>query len=204
MGRITLWIICAGLLVILVLRVFDSSQENSSPKLPADLADAPDLLMATATILQYRPDGTLNYRLTARQIRHFDSENITRLRDAKLHLIDTDGKPPWDISARSGEIRQIREQQTTGQSTEDVVFLEDQVEMSQENPDGSFVRLQTPSIYYYPERQYAETTQNVMIDTDVGRTKAIGLQGELQQGLLRLFSSDEERVHTIVLRNQFR
>jgi hypothetical protein len=43
-----------------------------------------------------------------------------------------------------------------------------------------------------------------MIDTDVGRTKAAGLQGELQQGLFRLFSSERERVHTIVLRPQFR
>lgn len=202
MAKITTWVICAGLLVMIVLMVFDSAEETArTPLLPSDLADAPNLLMTTATILQYREDGTLNYRLKAGQIRHFDAENVTRLRDASLHLIDTEGKPPWDIQARSGEIRQ---HQTPGQPAEEVVFLNDQVEMTQEHPDGSFVRLQTPSIYYYSERQYAETTQNVMIDTDVGRTKAIGLQGELQQGLLRLFSSAEERVHTIVLRNQFR
>jgi len=201
MAKISTWVVCAGLLVVCVLMVFDSAEESSRAPLPADLADAPNLLMATATILQYREDGTLNYRLAASQIRHFDAENITRLQDASLHLLDSEGKPPWDIQARTGEIRQNL---SPGQPAEEVVFLNDQVEMTQEYPDGSFVRVNTPSIYYYPERQYAETTQNVMIDTDVGRTKAIGLQGELQQGLLRLFSSEEERVHTIVLRNQFR
>jgi len=201
MAKLSTWVICAGLLVALVLMVFDSADETSRDPLPADLADAPNLLMATATILQYREDGTLNYRLSARQIRHFDADNVTHLRDASLHLLDSEGKPPWDIEARSGEIRQHL---TPGQPAEEVVFLSDQVEMTQENADGSFVRVQTPSIYYYSERQYAETTQNVMIDTDVGRTKASGLQGELQQGLLRLFSSADERVHTIVLRNQFR
>ena len=59
-------------------------------------------------------------------------------------------------------------------------------------------------MFYYPDRQYAETSRNVMITTDVGRTKAAGLQGELQQGLIRLFSNERERVHTIVLRSQFR
>jgi LPS export ABC transporter protein LptC len=201
MVKISTWVVCAGLMVMLVLMVFDSAEETADTQLPSELADAPNLLMATATILQYREDGTLNYRLAASQIRHFDTENVTRLRDASLHLIDSEGKAPWDIRARSGEIRQHL---TPDQPPEEVVFLQDQVEMTQENPDGSFVRLQTPSIYYYSERQYAETAQNVMIDTDVGRTKAIGLQGELQQGLLRLFSSDEERVHTIVLPNQFR
>lgn len=201
MTKISTWVICAGLLVMIVLVVFDSAEEFTSSQLPAELADAPNLLMATATILQYREDGTLNYRLAASQIRHFDAENITRLRDANLHLIDSEGKPPWDIEANSGEIRQHL---VPGRPAEEVVYLKDQVEMTQENPDGSFIRVQTPSIDYYSERQYAETTQNVMIDTDVGRTKAIGLQGELQQGLLKLFSSEEERVHTIVLRNQFR
>ena len=64
--------------------------------------------------------------------------------------------------------------------------------------------MRTPALYLYPDRQYAETDQDVIIDTDVGRTKAVGLQGDLQQGLLNLFSSADQRVHTIVLLGQFK
>jgi lipopolysaccharide export system protein LptC len=201
MSRLTLWVICALFVAITVILISGTEELTPSASLPEELADSPDLLMVTANILRYRSDGDLSYRLAAEQIRHFDEEQLTRLATAHLHLIDSEGKPPWDIHAGAGEISQ---RSGAGEIPEEVVFLHDEVTMVQESPDGSFIRLQTPSMFYYPDRQYAETTQNVMIDTDVGRTKAAGLQGELQQGLIRLFSSERERVHTIVLRSQFR
>lgn len=201
MSRLSLWIICAALVAVGVILMSSSDQPEPSAVLPDALDDAPDLLMAGANILRYRPDGSLSYRLAARQIRHFDAQPVTRLDTAHLHLIDQADQPPWDVHAGAGEITR---QPGPSAAAEEVVFLHDQVEMAQEDPDGSFIRLQTPSIYYYPDRQYAETSQNVMIDTDVGRTKAAGLQGELQHGLIRLFSSERVRVHTIVLRPQFR
>ena len=201
MPRLTLWIVCAVLVAIVVILISGSDEAATTASLPEELADSPDLLMVNADILRYRSDGNLSYRLDAEQIRHFDEDQITRLQTAHLHLLDSQGKPPWDIHAGAGEISQKSQ---ADQPPEEVVFLHDEVNMAQENPDGSFIRLQTPSMFYYPDRQYAETSRNVMITTDVGRTKAAGLQGELQQGLIRLFSNERERVHTIVLRSQFR
>jgi hypothetical protein len=43
-----------------------------------------------------------------------------------------------------------------------------------------------------------------MITTHAGRTRAVGLQGNLDQGLLKLFSNDEQRVHTVILADQFK
>jgi hypothetical protein len=43
-----------------------------------------------------------------------------------------------------------------------------------------------------------------MIDTNAGRTRAIGLTADLDAGLLKLSSDRKERVHTIVLPGQFR
>jgi lipopolysaccharide export system protein LptC len=201
MPRFTLWVVCAVLVAVIVILISGSDEPGTTTNLPDELADSPDLLMVGANILRYRHDGNLSYRLVADQIRHFDKDQVTRLQIAHLHLLDSEGKPPWDIRAGAGEISQ---RSRADQIVEEVVFLHDEVNMVQVNPDGSFIRLQTPSMFYYPDRQYAETSQNVMIDTDVGRTKASGLQGELQRGLIRLFSSERERVHTIVLRPQFR
>ena len=201
MSRLSLWIICAALVAIGVILMSSSDAPQPATVLPDALDDSPDLLMATANILRYRPDGSLSYRLAAQQIRHFDAQQITRLNTAHLHMIDQQDQSPWDVHAGAGDITR---EPGPAEVPEEVVFLHDAVEMTQENPDGSFIRLQTPSLYYYPDRQYAETSQNVMIDTDVGRTKAVGLQGELQHGLIRLFSSEQVRVHTIVLRPQFR
>jgi lipopolysaccharide export system protein LptC len=201
MTSIGIWITTAALVVAIVLAIVTSKEQPEGAQLPEALADSPDLLMARATIVQYREDGTLSYRLIASELRHFDEDAITHLRDADLHVINELGDPPWDINARYGSINR---QPLPDQGTQDVVHLRDEVKMEQQYPDGRFVRLETPAIDYYPERQYAETSRDVMIDTDVGRTRAVGLEGELQKGLLRLFSNDEERVHTIVLRSQFR
>ena len=73
-----------------------------------------------------------------------------------------------------------------------------------EGDDGRRYDLRTPNITIYPDREYAETDQNVMITTHAGRTKAVGLQGSLDKGLLKMFSSDEQRVHTIILPHQFK
>jgi lipopolysaccharide export system protein LptC len=56
----------------------------------------------------------------------------------------------------------------------------------------------------YPARQYAETDQDVMIDSHIGRTTATGLEGDLQLGMLRFFSSRSARVHTVLLPEQFK
>ena len=201
MASIAIWITTAALVVAIVLVIVTSKDQPPGAELPAALADAPSLHMAQATIVQYREDGTLSYRLIASELRHFDESATAHLRDADLHVINEAGDPPWDITARYGSIKR---QTSPEAGIQDVVHLRDQVKMEQRYPDGRFVRLETPAIYYYPERQYAETSRDVMIDTDVGRTRAVGLEGELQKGLLRLFSNDEARVHTIVLRSQFR
>ena len=43
-----------------------------------------------------------------------------------------------------------------------------------------------------------------MIDTEVGRTKAAGMRANLESGVLSLISAQHQRVHTIVLPEQFK
>ena len=53
-------------------------------------------------------------------------------------------------------------------------------------------------------RQFAETDQPVIIDTNSGRSSAVGLSGDLNSSLLKLSSIASERVHTIVMPDQFK
>ena len=167
---------------------------------PPELTDEPDLYMEDATITQYQEDGSLKYQLVAAEIRHFEAAQITRLITPSLKM-HSPGKPPWNVSASYGYIRQ---RALPSGSHEEVVFLRENVLLEQKYDDGQQVKLVSPSMYLYPDRQYAETDQDVMIDTDVGRTQAIGMKGDLQRGLLNLFSRSDQRVHTIVLPKQFK
>ena len=192
-------IVAGGIvLAILGLSLFSSSS-NPARALPDELRGEPDLYMRDALITEFEADGSMKYQLASQQIRHFESDQLTRLTTPDLALYHPT-QPPWEISSKHGYIRETRSRQ----SSDELVFLRENVELKQVYTDGRHLRLRSPALYLYPDRQYAETDQDVMIDTDVGRTKAVGLQGDLQRGSLNLFSSTAQRVHTIILPNQFK
>lgn len=168
--------------------------------LPPELADEPDLYMEDATITQYQKDGSLQYQLFSTEIRHFEAAQLTRLVAPSLEM-HSPGKPPWSVSAGHGY---IRKRALPSGGDEEVVFLRENVLLEQRYEDGQRLKVRSSSMYIYPDRQYAETDQDVMIDTNVGRTQAIGMQGDLQRGLFNLSSTSDQRVHTIVLPKQFK
>lgn len=187
-----------GLLAVVVIALLSDSPQ-AIRELPEALRGEPDLYMRDALITQFEASGEMKYQLASRQIRHFDAEQLTRLNEPDLSLYNPT-QPPWLVSSDHGYIRQA----ASAQTAEEVVFLRENVELRQVYDDGRRIRLRSPALYLYPDRQYAETDQDVIIDTDVGRTKAVGLEGDLQRGLLYLFSSNRQRVHTIVLPGQFK
>ncbi len=192
-------ILVAVVLVFYGLPLLNDAPDDELP-LPAALADEPNLHMVDATIVQYRQDGSESYTLLTERLRHFDERATTLLTGPRLTLTQAPD-PPWQISAAQG---QVRTERTDHAAEEEVVFLREDVQMLQEQANGGFIRLNTSELHYYPQRRYAETDQNVMIDSDIGRTHAVGLKSELRKGLLFLSSSERQRVHTIVLPGQFK
>ena len=190
------------IVAVAVLAILLPAREEAepAPALPEDLADAPALQMRDARIVQYREDGSLSYRLLAERLRHFDDEQRTSL-DAPRLTLESGEEAPWELAAARGFVTTT---ESADRGTEEVVYLRDAVHMEQQHADGQFLRLDTSALDYYPERRYAETDRDVMIDTDIGRTRAVGLKCELREGLLYLSSNAEQRVHTIVLRGQFK
>lgn len=199
--RRLVWITTTLTIIVGAYVLFEPDTDSAEiATLPPELADEPDLYMEDATITQYQKDGSLKYQLISAEIRHFEADHLTRLKAPFLKLHNP-GKPPWNVSSAHGY---IRKRALPSGATEEVVFLRENVLLEQRYEAGQHVKLTCSSMYLYPDRQYAETDQDVMIDTEVGRTQAIGMQGDLQRGLLNLFSKSDQRVHTIVLPEQFR
>jgi lipopolysaccharide export system protein LptC len=199
MNPIAWLIVLAGCLLLVALTT-DWQTQSTPVESTEVITDAPDLYMEDAAITQYGRDGSVQYRLDSATIRHFDVENLTRLESPVFELFRTGGLP-WHVRSTHGYIR-YRSQ--TPPPQEEVVFLRENVLLEQRSLDGEFVKLTTDALYVYPDRRYAETDRPVMIDTNSGRTTAVGLQGDLGRGLLKLFSAADTKVHTIVLPDQFK
>jgi lipopolysaccharide export system protein LptC len=178
--------------------LFEPFQEPP-PQRPDAASEGPDLELENAMITQFRDSGRLKYRLRSPRIQHFEAQALTELARPDLEL-HSQPDPPWRMTARSGTINNA----AVDGDSEEIVFLDQDVEMVQQHDDGREYRLLTPAITLYPDREYAETSQDVMITSHAGRTTAVGLKGNLDRGLLHLFSDAEQRVHTILLPDQFK
>lgn len=187
---------CAAL-ALLLLRNTPTPGQSDSTATPA--SDDPDLYMRNAVISQFQHDGALKYELTSKQIRHFEDVGLTRLTAPDLHMQQT-RNPPWSARADRGEIR--LEAGLKG-AREEVVHLRENVYLEQTRGER-FISLTSDELFIYPDRQYAETDRAVMIDSNAGRTKAVGLTADLGRSVLNLASSETQRVHTIVLPHQFK
>jgi lipopolysaccharide export system protein LptC len=200
--------------------------------LPPELQGEPDVFMEQATITQFTPSGNPKYKLYSQQLRYFEREQLTRLAQPEMTLYTNQEalnekedkeqtqnvEKPWIIQSQHGYIRQRLETAPFAPASErkasslangnsvnmgrEIVFLREDVKLSREDSKGIAMALKTQTLYIYPHRQFAETDQPVMIDSRVGRTKAAGFTGNLKTGILKLTSSNSQRVHTIVLPHQ--
>lgn len=164
----------------------------------AETPGAPDVRMEGAQLRQFDGDGRLRYTLLSNDIRFFQNEGRAELTAPDLTLFDQD-RTAWQARAASGTLLGLR----PGDDREDEVQLRDDV-LLQPLEGLERIRLTTSALTLYPERQYAATDQAVIIDSEVGRTTAARLEGDLQGGLLKLFNSAERPVQTILLPGQFK
>ena len=173
---------------------------TATEDLPPELRDEPDLYLENATINQYHPTGALKYRLAAESITHFENEVRTRLQKPVLVLHSLEGRA-WDVTAQRGS---IQDQTTAAGELEEVVFLHDNVRLQQRLPPPQLMVINTSVLYLYPDRELAETNEDVNIDTHTGRTKAAAMRSDLVTGVVDLAADEQQRVKTIVLPEQFK
>jgi lipopolysaccharide export system protein LptC len=154
--------------------------------------------MELPVVTQYRPDGTIEYRLEAQDASHYQRDALTRLSGPHLTLFRHQGAP-WIASAAEGVLRR-----PPAGADEESVSLHRDVTLEQTRPDGEQIRMVTQLLHLYPRRQYAETEQDVMIESLFGRTTSVGLEGDLQLGVLKFFSTDDRPVRTVLQPEQFK
>jgi lipopolysaccharide export system protein LptC len=193
------WLLVLVGSILLFLSIADRpSTKVPEPKTSTRAAE-PDLFMEKATITQYADDGTITYRLLSDEVRHFELEDVTRLVSPTLTL----NRAPqfsWSARAKHGL---IKFNETSDGKREEVVELSGDVRL-QRVELSSRMELTCPFLLIYPDRQFAETDQPVMIANNSGSTSAVGLSGDLNSGLFKLSSSSTQRIHTVVLPGQFK
>ena len=148
--------------------------------------------MSNANLKTYDKQGRWLQNITAKRFLHKQSTGETFLTEPALTLTNQQEEFFWKIKAKKGKIR--------SHTDENKRFVEfwDSVTAAKLNMEGEFTNLSTESLIIYPTRNYLETTSQVFIDNEMGRTSSIGLQAFLNDGNFKFFSTSEARVSTIL------
>lgn len=189
----THWLLLlTGFAIILAATLVEERAPEPEPNLPPELASEPELYMRGATITQYDDDGSLRYRLRARQLFHFPDQDRSLLEAPELRFV-RNGPVPWDVGAERGRVVYLDDAGTE----REIVHLEKHVVLQRVRPSSKrFLRLETETLTVHPDSQLAVTDQPVMITTEVGSTRAHGLEAHLADGKLFLGTQPDTRVST--------
>ena len=153
----------------------------------------PDLYMLNATINHFGPEGELQHRINAQRFTHFPMTDVTTMQLPALALGRTRDSDPWEITSSEGRIL------PSSDYREEVVELWSNVLASQSGKGNQFVTFETNSLTVYPERDYAETDESVLIKNQNGQTTAAAMKAFLNTGKFMFYSTPTHRVITIFL-----
>jgi LPS export ABC transporter protein LptC len=181
-----------------------SAAESSAAESLPDPQSEPDLRLGNATITEFSATGEIRYQLDAEAMARYEDHDETLLGAPSLQIEPEEpGSSPWNVVSLDGAIRQI---QNPDGSQEPLVLLRRSVVLKQLDAitGHPLLTIRSEMMDLYPDRQFASSPTDVMIDSDVGRTQASSMEGNLESGKLLLSSEPQEPVHTIVLPNQFK
>ena len=156
-------------------------------------ASSSNFYMNNANLKTYDNQGKWLQNLTAKRFVHLQSTGETYLTEPVLTLANKEEDFSWKIKAKKGRIR------SSTREKQELVEFWDSVTASKLNMEGKFTSLNTESLIVYPSRNYLETSSQVFVDNEIGRTSSVGLQAFLNDGSYKLFSSGRTRVSTIFL-----
>ena len=137
-----------------------------------------DYYAINARSVQYLPDGKLQYEMTSDKVEHLKATEVTLLTKPDLQMYRGTAFP-WHVQSERGEVNP--------DGTE--VELIDSVRVSRTDEKNRNLLITTTRMTVFPQKQYAQTDQDVRIDGAGGVTTGKGMKAYLKDGRMNLLSN---------------
>ncbi|MBP5073086.1 LPS export ABC transporter periplasmic protein LptC [Pseudomonas chlororaphis] len=137
-----------------------------------------DYYAINAHSVQYLPDGKLQYEMTSDKVEHLKATEVTLLTKPDLQMYRGTAFP-WHVQSEHGEVNPDGTQ----------VELIDSVRVSRTDEKNRNLLITTTRMTVFPQKQYAQTDQDVRIDGAGGVTTGKGMKAYLKDGRMNLLSN---------------
>ncbi|WP_263260409.1 LPS export ABC transporter periplasmic protein LptC [Pseudomonas sp. RIT-PI-S] len=148
-----------------------------NPKASVDAATI-DYYAINAHTVQYLPDGKMQYEMTADKVEHFKASEVSHVSKPVMDIYR--GTPfPWHVRSERAEVNPDGTQ----------VELIEAVRLNRTDQQQRTTVITTSRATVFPQKQYAETDQDVRIDGAGGVTTAKGMKAYLNDSKIHLLST---------------
>ena len=137
-----------------------------------------DFYVVGASAQQFQTDGQLQYEMTADKVEHLKASEVTVLTKPDLQMY-RGTTYPWHVQSERGEVNP--------DGTE--VELIDSVRVARTDEKDRTTIITSSRMTVFPQKQYAQTEQDVRIDGAGGTTTGKGMKAYLKEGKMDLLSN---------------
>ena len=137
-----------------------------------------DYYATNAYSIQYLPDGKVQYELTSDKVEHLKVAEVSLLTNPDLNLY-RGTEFPWHVTSKRGEVNP--------DGTE--VELIDSVRVARTDAQNRDTIITSSRMTVFPQKQYAQTEQDVRIDGAGGVSTGKGMKAYLKESRIHLLSN---------------
>jgi lipopolysaccharide export system protein LptC len=190
-----------GIVALALLALLWQSDEQRQP-VPAEKLrgpSEPDSFVVEGRLRSYSEEGQLQAVIQSPRIEQFDARNEAIMQAPKARLTDQSSGQLWRVSADHGryELNQevmhladnvvvIRADQTQGATNPNIIPGDDR-----KSPTEDVVRLETDRLTLDNKKRIVHTEAPVVIRNAASVTRAVGMRGWVDEGIVQLESQVE-------------
>ncbi|MFC6301676.1 LPS export ABC transporter periplasmic protein LptC [Pseudomonas sp. CCM 7893] len=137
-----------------------------------------DYYATNAYSIQFLPDGKVQYEMTSEKVDHMKASQITMLTKPDMQLY-RGAEFPWHVTSERGEVNP--------DGTE--VELIDSVRIARTDAQNRDTIITSSRMTVFPQKQYAQTEQDVRIDGAGGVSTGKGMKAYLKESRIHLLSN---------------
>ena len=137
-----------------------------------------DYYVINARSVQYLPDGKMQYEMTSDKVEHLKATEVTLLTNPDMNIY-RGTEFPWHVTSKRGEVNP--------DGTE--VELIDSVRVARTDDKKRETVITTSRMTVFPQKQYAQTEQDVRIDGAGGVSTGKGMKAYLKESRIHLLSN---------------
>ena len=139
----------------------------------------PDYYAENMTIYSMDKTGDLQYQLEVSHLEHYPDDQSMLLSYPQMILYQ-DQHPSWTITSDNG---------TVTANGKEVTLSNNVIAKLTEKENVTQMKLTTEDLLVRPDKKYAETDNNVLLQDENGSTRAKGMKADIEKNRIQLLSN---------------